>query len=143
MGKYIDIKGKIYWYSWASILISQKLENKNPCGSLSHTDFSFLIFFVSYFTSSKIATTEYQDFTAYLVQIRGAISILNVINQQLSKSIRVMLFRFYFVLFSVFLSFVGAKVQINCQTYTFIWSKCIPSGSESIFFNIICKQLIQ
>ena len=40
---------KEYQYKWASILISQKLENKNPCSSLSHTDFSFLIIVVSYF----------------------------------------------------------------------------------------------
>lgn len=69
--------------------------------------------YLSYFTSSKLATTDYQRLTEALVQIRNAISILNVINQQISISIRAMLFLFFFVLFSVFLSFIGAKVQNN------------------------------
>lgn len=64
-----------------------------------------------YFTSSKLATTDYQRLTEALVQIRNAISILNVINQQISISIRAMLFLFFFVLFSLFLPFVDAKVQ--------------------------------
>lgn len=72
--------------------------------------------YLSYFTSSKLATTDYQRLTEPLVQIRNAISILNVINQQISISIRAMLFLFFFVLFSVFLSFVGAKVQNNLHS---------------------------
>lgn len=63
------------------------------------------------FSSSKLATTDYQRLTEVLVQIRNAISILNVINQQISISIRAMLFLFFFVLFSLFLPFVDAKVQ--------------------------------
>ena len=61
----------------------------------------------NYFTSSKLAATDYQRLTEALVQIRNAISILNVINQQISRSIRVMLFLFYLVLFYIFLSFIG------------------------------------
>ena len=60
-----------------------------------------------YFTSSKLTATDYQRLTEALVQIRNAISILNVINQQISRSIRVMLFLFYLVLFYIFLSFIG------------------------------------
>ena len=63
------------------------------------------------FTSSKLATTDYQRLTEALVQIRNAISILNVINQQISRNIRVMLFLFFLVLFYIFPSFAGAKVQ--------------------------------
>lgn len=60
----------------------------------------YVFTFRRYFTSSKIVTTDYQRLTEDLVQIRNAISILNVINQQISRSIRVMLFLFFFVLFS-------------------------------------------
>ena len=100
-------------------------KNKSRITHRVTRDFYYYLLFTyqTYFTSSKITTTDYQYFTAYLVQIRSVISILNVINQQLSKSIRVMLFRFYFVLFSVFLSFVGAKVQINCRTCKLLWNK--------------------
>lgn len=60
----------------------------------------YMFTFRHYFTSSKLATTDYQRLTETLVQIRNAISILNVINQQISRSIRVMLFLFFLVLFS-------------------------------------------
>ena len=72
------------------------------------------IFF--YLSSSKLATTDYQRLAEVLVQIRNAISILNVINQQISRSIRVMLFLFFLVLFYIFLSFAGAMVQLFLQT---------------------------
>ena len=62
---------------------------------------------ICYLTSSKLTATDYQRLTEALVQIRNAISILNVINQQISRSIRVMLFLFYLVLFYIFLSFIG------------------------------------
>ena len=55
---------------------------------------------LGYFTSSKLSTTDYQRLTEALVQIRNAISILNVINQQISRNIRAMFFLFFFVLFS-------------------------------------------
>lgn len=61
-------------------------------------------------TSSKLAATDYQQLTEALVQIRNTISIFNIINQQISRGIRVMLFILFRVLFSVFLSFVGAKI---------------------------------
>ena len=64
-----------------------------------------------YFTSSKLAATDYQQLTETLVQIRNAISILNVINQQISRSIRVMLFLFFLVL--LYIPFVCAKVRIK------------------------------
>lgn len=60
----------------------------------------YVFTFRHYFTSSKLAATDYQRLTETLVQIRNAISILNVINLQISRSIRVMLFLFFFVLFS-------------------------------------------
>lgn len=72
----------------------------------------YVFTFRHYLTSSKLATTDYQRLTETLVQIRNVISILNVINQQISRSIRVMLFLFLLFLFCIFLSFVGAKVQI-------------------------------
>ena len=65
---------------------------------------------LGYFTSSNLIHTDNQRFTKVLVQIWNTISILNVINQQISRNIRAMLFLFFFVLFSVFLSFVGAKI---------------------------------
>lgn len=75
-----------------------------------------IVYYVStfrhYFTSSKISTTDYQLLTETLVQIRNAISILNVINQQISRNIRVMLFLFFLVLFYIFLSFVCANVRV-------------------------------
>ena len=52
---------------------------KNPCNWMSYTDFIFLFIYQTYFTSSKLATTDYQWPTEALVQIRNAISILNVI----------------------------------------------------------------
>lgn len=70
----------------------------------------YVFTFRHYLTSSKLATTDYQRLTETLVQIRNVISILNVINQQISRSIRAMLFLFNLVLFYIFLSFVGAKV---------------------------------
>lgn len=82
-----------------------------------------IVYYVStfrhYFTSSKLVTIDYQQLTEALVQIRNAISILNVINLQISRSIRVMLFLFFLVLFYIFLSFVGAKVQIILHKYKF------------------------
>ena len=66
-----------------------------------------------YFTSSKLATIDYQRLTEALVQTRNAISFLNVINQQISRSIRVMLFLFFLVL--LYIPFVCAKVQIILQ----------------------------
>ncbi len=65
---------------------------------------------LGYFTSSNLTHTDNQRFTKVLVQIWNTISILNVINQQISRNSRAMLFLFFFVLFSVFLSFVGAKI---------------------------------
>ena len=79
----------------------------------------YVFTFRHYFTSSKIVTTDYQRLTEDLVQIRNAISILNVINQQISRSIRVMLFLFFLVLFYIFLSFAGAMVQIILHKYKF------------------------
>lgn len=73
-----------------------------------------LIYTGAYFTSSKISATDYQLLTETLVQIRNAISILNVINQQISRSIRVMLFLFFLVL--LYIPFVCAKVQLFLQT---------------------------
>ena len=67
--------------------------------------------FTAIFPPLKLATTDYQRLTGALVQIRNAISILNVINQQISISIRAMLFLFFFVLFSLFLPFVDANVH--------------------------------
>ena len=52
----------------------------------------YVFTFRHYFTSSKLAAIDYQQLTEALVQIRNAISILNVINQQISRNIRVMLF---------------------------------------------------
>ena len=77
-----------------------------------------------YFTSSKLAATDYQQLTETLVQIRNAISILNVINQQISRSIRVMLFLFFLVLFYIFLSFDDTKALITLHAYKFILYKC-------------------
>lgn len=57
---------------------------------------------------TKISATDYQLLTENLVQIRNAISILNVINQQISRSIRVMFFLFFLVL--LYIPFVCAKV---------------------------------
>ena len=79
--------------------------------------------YLSYFTSSKLATTDYQRLTEALVEIRNAISILNVINQQISRSIRVMLFLFFLVLFYIFLAFVGTKVPTFLQTCKSLWDK--------------------
>lgn len=93
---------------------SESVKNKIGRNSLSYTLFFYpwlSLFTDAYFTSSKLATTDYQRLTEALVQIRNAISILNVINQQISISIRAMLFLFFFVLFSLFLPFVDAKVQ--------------------------------
>lgn len=84
------------------------------CNSLSYTPFDrvlLCLYLCVSFDFSKSATIDYQRLTEALVQIRNAISILNVINQQISRNIRVMLFLFYLVLFYIFLSFVGAKVQ--------------------------------
>ena len=55
----------------------------------------------------KISATDYQQLTEALVQIRNTISIFNIINQQISRSIRVMLFLFLLFLFCIFLSFIG------------------------------------
>lgn len=74
----------------------------------------YVFTFRHYFTSSKLVTIDYQQLTEALVQIRNAISILNVINLQISRSIRVMLFLFFLVLFYIFL-FCGAKVRIILQ----------------------------
>ena len=60
----------------------------------------YVFTFWHYFTPSKLVTIDYQQLTEALVQIRNAISILNVINLQISRSIRAMLFLFFFVLFS-------------------------------------------
>ena len=68
----------------------------------------------NYFTSSKLDVIDYQQLTEALVQIRNAINILNVINQQISISIRVMLFLFFLVL--LYIPFVCAKVQLFLQT---------------------------
>ena len=78
---------------------------------MTHPLSIFVYYLLNYLTSSKLVATDYKLLTFGLVQIRNAISILNVINQQISRSIRVMPFLFFLVLFSVFLSFVGAKVQ--------------------------------
>ena len=100
---------------------------QKACNSLSCT-LLLIVYYVftfrHYLTSSKLATADYQQLTEALLQIRNTISILNVINQQISRSIRAMLFLFFFVLFSVFLSFVGAKVQIILQQSNGLLNKC-------------------
>ena len=90
---------------------------QKACNSLSCT-LLLIVYYVftfwHYLTSSKISATDYQLLTETLVQIRNAISILNVINQQISRSIRVMLFLFFLVL--LYIPFVCAKVQLFLQT---------------------------
>ena len=72
------------------------------------------IYYRNHLTSSKLDVIDYQQLTEALVQIRNAINILNVINQQISISIRVMLFLFFLVL--LYIPFVCAKVQLFLQT---------------------------
>lgn len=86
----------------------------------------YVFTFRYYFTSSKLAATDYQRLTETLVQIRNAISILNVINQQISRSIRVMLFLF-FLSFSIysFLLLVQRYKQNSNETWCYRAQKYI------------------
>ena len=105
----------------------------------------YVFTFRHYFTSSKLATTDYQRLTEALVQIRNAISILNVINQQISRSIRVMLFLFFLVHFYIFLSFVCAKVifisHLHNITDTMILFSQLLSAPTSILSRLLIYNL--
>ena len=125
------------------MVVTKTHKCKKACSPMNCT-LLLIVYYVSsfrhYFTSSKLSTTDYQRLTETLIQIRNAISILNVINQQISRSIRVMLFLFFFVLFSLFLSFVGAKVQIILLTYKFYG---VNTGFIPIFKHHLYYKLIQ
>lgn len=108
------------------MVVTKPYKRKKACSPMSCT-LLLIVYYVFtfryYFILSKLATTDYQRLTETLAQIRNAISILNVINLQISRSIRVMLFLFFFVLFYIFL-FCGAKVRKILCSYKIILQKC-------------------
>ena len=108
------------------MVVTKSHKRKKACSPMSCT-LLLIVYYVftfrHYFTSSKLVTIDYQQLTEALVQIRNAISILNVINLQISRSIRVMLFLFFLVLFYIFL-FCGAKVRKILCSYKIILQKC-------------------